>query len=124
MQEIHKILDDQPSYAREMVDNDIRNLQAHQELQAYNDHQIFLYRHPFTRTRQYYDQNLADLYQLKTTNPEAFLRQIANIRQNIRRIESAIRKKKYKSETELQSWQQNLANAETKNQILLEILAK
>jgi CRISPR/Cas system-associated endonuclease Cas1 len=124
MQEIDLILDDQPQLAIEMVECDITNRQAHEELQAYNDHRIFLYKHPFTRTRKHYAEQLSELYELKRQRPELFLQEITNVSQNIRRIESNIRKKKYKTPDELTSWQENLLKANTKKTILMELISK
>jgi hypothetical protein len=99
MQEIDTSIDSQPHLALEMIESDILNRQAHEELQAYNDHKIFLYRHPFTRTRKYYSDQFAKLYDLRKKSPDLFLREITNITQNIRRIESNIRKKNTKPPT-------------------------
>jgi hypothetical protein len=124
MQELDAILDDQPHHALDMVESDILNKKAHDELRAYNDHKHFLYNHPLTLARQYYTQQFSHLYTLKTTSPDLFLHEITNITQNIRRIESAIRNKKYRDSTELLSWQDNLRNAHTKKTILLDLISK
>jgi virulence-associated protein VapD len=124
MQEIDVLLDAQPTLALEMVECDITNKQAHNELQAYNDHKIFLYKHPFTRTRKYHSEQFTELYELKRKHPELFLQEIANLAHNIRRIESNIRKKKYKTPDELKGWEENLSKAKTKNTILMELISK
>jgi len=124
MQEIAVLLDDQPELSLEMVELDNRNRQAHKELQLYNDHKTFLYKHPIVAQRKQYDDQIAELYELKQTDPEAFMKEITNTTQNIRRIKSNINKKKYKNEDEKQSWEKNLAQAETRETVLKEIIKK
>jgi len=124
MQEIAVLLDDQPELSLEMVELDNRNRQSHKELQLYNDHKTFLYKHPIVAQRKQYDDQIAELYELKRTDPEAFMKEITNTTQNIRRIKSNINKKKYKNEDEKQSWEKNLAQAETRETVLKEIIKK
>ena len=120
MQEIAVLLDDKPELALEMVELDNRNRQAHKELQMYNGHKTFLYKHPIVEQRKQYDE----LYELRKINPEAFLKEITNVMQNIRRIKSNINNKKYKDENEKQSWEKNLSQAETREAVLKEIIKK
>jgi len=122
MQEIALLLDDKPELSIEMVELDNRNRQAHKELQLYNDHKTFHYKHPIVARRKQYDDQLAELYDLKRSNPDALLREITNTTQNIRRIRSNLTRKKYKSEEEKQSWEENLSRAETRETILKEII--
>jgi hypothetical protein len=124
MQEIDVLLDEQPDLAREMVELDNRNRQAHKELQVYNDYKVFVYKHPITKQRKQYDEQLSELYELKRNNPEALIKEIANTTQNIRRIQSNLNKKKYKSEEEKQSWEQNLSRAEIRKNVLEEVISK
>jgi hypothetical protein len=74
------------------------NRQAHKELQLYNDHKIFLYKHPIAASRKQYDDQLSELYELKRNDPGALMNEITNATQNIRRIKSNLNKKKHKSE--------------------------
>ena len=122
MQEIALLLDDKPGLSIEMVELDSRNRQAHRELQLYNDHKTFHYKHPIALHRKQYNDQLAELYNLKRTDPEALLREITSTIQNIRRIRSNLTRKKYKSEEEKQSWEENLSRAETRQTILKEII--
>ena len=124
MQEIAVLLDEQPELAMEMVKLDNRNRQAHRELQLYNDHKTFLYKHPIVARRKQYDDQIAELYELKRTDPDAFLREIKNTTQNISRIRSNLKKQKYKSDEEKQSWEQNLSRAEIRETVLKEIIKK
>ena len=124
MREIDVLLDDKPESAMEMVELDNRNRQAHKELQLYNDHKTFLYKHPIVAQRKQYDEQLAELYELKRSNPDAFIKEITNITQNIRRIKSNLKKQKYKSKEEKQSWEENLSRAEIRETVLKEIIGK
>jgi hypothetical protein len=124
MQEIHFILDDKPELSLEMVELDNRNRQANAELQAYNEHKIFVYMHPIVIQRKQYDDQLSELYELKRSNPGALMTAITNVEQNIRRIQSNINKQKYKSEEEKQSWEKNLAGAEIRKKVLEEVISK
>jgi hypothetical protein len=124
MQEIAVLLEDQPELSMEMVELDNRNRQAHKELQLYNDHKAFLYKHPIASRRKQYDDQIAELYALKRSDPASFLKEITNTTQNIRRIKSNLNKQKYKSEEEKQSWESNLFRAETREIILKKIIEK
>ena len=124
MQEMDVLMDSKPELAMEMVELDNRNRQAHRELQLYNDHQTFLFQHPIVARRKQYDDQLAELHELRRSDPEAFIREIANTTQNIRRIKSNLNKKKYKSDEEKQSWENNLLQAEIRETILKEIIGK
>jgi len=94
MREIDVLLDEHPELSLEMVEMDNRNRMAQKELSLYNDHKTFLYKHPIVEQRKQYDDQLAELYEMKRTNPDAFLKEITNVTQNIRRIKSNINKKK------------------------------
>ena len=124
MQEIAFLLDEQPELSLEMVELDNRNRQAHKELQLYNDHKTFLFKHPIVSNRKLYDDQISELYELKRNNPDAFMKEITNTTQNIRRIKSNINKEKYKSEDEKQSWEENLSRAEIRKKVLEEIVRK
>ena len=124
MREIAVLLDDKPELAIEMVNLENRNRQAHKELQLYNDHKTFLYKHPIVLRQKQYDDQIAELYQLKRTNPDALLNEITNVKQNIRRIQSNINNKKYKSDEEKQSWEDNLSRAEIRVEVLKDVISK
>jgi hypothetical protein len=124
MQEIDVLLDDQPELAKEMVLQDERNRQAHKELTSFNDTGIFAYKHPFVVKKKHYKDAYSELAELKRTDPEAFLKEITNITQNIRRIQSQLNKKKYKSDDEKRSWEQNLEKATIRKQVLEDIISK
>ena len=70
------------------------------------------------------NDRLAELYEMKRSSPDAFLKEITNVTQNIRRIKSNINKNKYKDENEKASWEKNLAQAEMREAVLKEIISK
>lgn len=106
----------------EFVNLDIRNQQAHKELQSFNDTGDFKYIHPLTANAKYKRSQRDDLIKLKREKPEAFLNEITNCNQNIRRIGSNIKKKKYKDKAEHQAWEENLERAKIKRQIIIELM--
>ncbi len=108
----------------EFVTLDIRNQQAHRELQSFNDTGKFLFIHSIAISRQFAYSQLNDLTKLKKENPDAFINEITNITQNIRRIQSNIRNKKYKSKAEKESWEDNLKKALLRKEIITQILTK
>lgn len=122
MQEIDFIIDDQPNLAMELVHLAIRNRQAHNELESYNTTQEFKFVHRLTITTNYKKQQRDELAKLKKENPKAFLNEITNLQQNIRRIESQIRTEKYKSQDELQSWQENLERAKIREEEIINLM--
>lgn len=122
MQELNRLLDEQPVLALEFVELDIRNQQAHSDLQSYNDNKVFLNKHDITKSRTFKRTQKEELLRLKRKDPSAFVKEVANLVQNIRRIESNIRGQKYKTEEELESWKDNLSRARTKHDIMVEIL--
>ena len=124
MQEVDLLLDDHPELAMEMVQLAERNLQAHKELKSYNDAGKFLGRHPFTFKQKHYADAYAQLQELKRADPDRFLSEIANVTQNIRRIQSRLNRKKYKTEDERRAWQQNLEKATIRKQALEDVIAR
>jgi len=122
MQEIDVIIDDQTEKALELVHLAIRNQHAHQELQSFNDTGEFKFVHRLTIDTRYKRTQRDELKKMKEENPGAFLNEITNNIQNIRRIESDINKKKYKDEAQYQSWIENLNKARIKQQIFVELM--
>jgi hypothetical protein len=122
MKELDAQLDDHPEFALEIVELDNRNRLAHKELQVYNDHRIFLCKHPLALERKQYEDRLTELYALKRTDPDALLTEITNLVQNIRRIRSNLAKQKYKSDEEKQSLEKNLSRAELRKKVIEEVI--
>jgi len=122
MQEIDVLLDDNPALSMEMVLKDEHNRQAHQELTSFNDTGKFVNKHPFVVKQKRYRESYEELIELKNTNPSAFLTEITNVMQNIRRIQSQLNTKKYKSDEERLSWEQNLEKALIRKQAIEDII--
>ena len=124
MQDIDILLDNNPKLSKDLVLLDERNRQAHKELKSFNDTGKFAYKHPFVIKKKLHNDSYTELTELRRTNPTAFLKEITNVTQNIRRIQSNLNKKKYKSEEEKRSWEQNLEKATIRKQVLEEIITK
>lgn len=107
----------------ELVNLDIRAQQAHRELQSYNDTGKFQYVHRLTIRSEYKKDQLDELRKLKSEDPAAFINEVTNVTQNIRRIGSQLHKKKYKDEEERLSWENNLEKARIKQKAIQDILS-
>lgn len=124
MQSADKVLNFKPSYSAclELVEQDILNKLADDELLHFQKNKTFLYKHPVAAQKKFEQDSIEDLRKLKTSNPLQFINEITNINQNIRRIESQIRKKKYRDDDTLRSWEENLMRAKLKREILTEMI--
>lgn len=124
MKRADKFLDDNPSYelCKEIVENDILNRQADNELLYFQDHSIFLYKHPLAAAKKFEQECIEDLSALKKADPKKFIEEMTNVVQNIRRIKSQLKQKKYKDENMRLSWEENLLRAELRLKILSELL--
>lgn len=108
--------------ALELIQLDIKNQLAHTELQAYNDTGKFVFEHPLTINHQYKKTQEAELLKLKKEDPSSFMNEVTNVINNIRRIKSLIKKKRYKDEAEHQSWLNNLEKAKIKHNVMMQII--
>lgn len=72
----------------DMVELRIRNLQAFDELQSFNDTGKFKYKHPLI----IHQSERAQLEELLRKNPQEFLRYHKNVLDNIRRYESYLKR--------------------------------
>lgn len=122
MQEIDVLIDEQTDLAKEMALLDIRNQAAHTELKYFNDTGKFIYISDITRSRKTENDQITQLTKLKETDINAFMNEVTNVMQNIRRIESQIRNKKYKTNEELQSWEDNLTRAKLRREAIQSLL--
>lgn len=124
MQDISVLLDTGPTpeLCVEMVECDILQKQAHEELCAYDKHKKFLYKHSLTMNRQKIAMYVIRMEEMRENHPDEFQNQITNLNQNIRRIESNIRNKKYKDESTLKSWEMNLELAKEKQKIISDLM--
>lgn len=110
MKETDTLLDEHPDLVPSFIDMDVRNSMAHRELVSFNSSKKFLGEHPLTKeyiSRLAYSKKIDALRQ----SPEELLKEAANLRQNIKRIECNIRKGKYRDQAELDGWKENLKRA-------------
>lgn len=104
--------------------SDIANRQAHLELESYQQHKRFCFEHPIV-IHWFTDQRLLEYYrEQKKHAPEQLTQEAANLTQNIRRITSNIKLKKYKSTETLTTWQNNLQTAEMKLKIITKVISE
>ena len=124
MKRADNFLDDNPTYAQclEIVDNDVLNRLADDELLHFQETKTFLYKHPLAAQKKFEQNTLDELMLLKEKNPEKFVTEMVNVVQNVRRIKSQIRQKKFKDDDMLKSWEENLMRAETRLKILSSLI--
>lgn len=124
MKRADNFLDDNPSYHKclEVVENDVLNKLADNELKYFQEHKTFLYKHPLAAQKKFEQESLEDLIKLKKTAPLKFINEMTNVTQNVRRIKSQLKNKKYKNEEMKLSWEENLIRANMRLKILAELL--
>lgn len=124
MQQFDLSLDRDPSYKNcfGIVKADINHQLAENELQEFSKNNTFLWKHPIAAQKKFERDTIEDLKKLKGTNPLKFIDEVTNVRQNIRRIESNIRMKKFKNENELKSWEENLLRGKIRLEILSDLI--
>ena len=60
---------------------------------------------------------------MQKNKPEEFVESIVNNEQNIRRIASDIKQKKFKDEAQKESWENNLERAKLRKKIIADLVA-
>ena len=90
MKKLDELLDKKPKAndVAAMAELRIRNLQAFEELKAYNDTGKFLYKHPLLRGKSEFDE----LVKLFKKDPAEFLHKHKNVLDNIKRYKSYIKR--------------------------------
>lgn len=90
MKKLDELLDKKPKAndVAAMAELRIRNLQAFEELKAYNDTGKFLYKHPLLKGKSEFDE----LVKLFKKDPAAFLHKHKNVLDNIKRYKSYIKR--------------------------------
>jgi hypothetical protein len=90
MLQLDEVLDAEPNVndIKQMAELRIRNLLAFDELQSYNDSDLFLYKHPLIKN----ETELMELQKLLRSNPDEFLRKHRCALDNVRRYEAYVRK--------------------------------
>ena len=90
MKKLDEVLDKKPKErdVAAMAELRIRNLQAFEELKAYNDIGKFLYKHPLLKGKSEFDE----LVKLFKKDPAEFLHKHKNVLDNIKRYKSYIKR--------------------------------
>lgn len=90
MKKLDELLDKKPKAndVAAMAELRIRNLQAFDELKAYNDTGKFLYKHPLLKGKSEFDE----LVKLFKKDPAEFLHKHKNVLDNIKRYKSYIKR--------------------------------
>lgn len=102
---------EKPEALAKLAELDDRNRLAQQELETFAATGQFAMVHPIAKEALADRTTRRELEQLKADDPAAFLKRVANARQNQKRIQSRIDNKKYDSAEQLAAWQQNLKKA-------------
>ncbi len=118
MCEIDAIIDSKASKAlvKELAELRIRNLLCFSELEALNNNGKFLYKHPLIR-------NYSERVQLETMfreDPDRFLDEFANARENVKRYSSFLKNKK-RSPEQKDKDRQNLDKHKERKQLFIDI---
>ncbi|WP_372648252.1 hypothetical protein [Draconibacterium sp.] len=118
MREIDAIIDSNASKAlvKELAELRIRNLLCFRELEALNNNGKFLYKHPLIR-------NYSERVQLETMfleDPDRFLDEFANARENVKRYSSFLKNKKRTPEQKEKD-RQNLDKHKDRKQLFIDI---
>lgn len=122
MQEIDVLIDEDPKLSLELIDNEIRNKQSHDELQSYNDSKTFVYKHKLTLQQRNSSTVLAELYDLKKNNPDAFINECYSIKRNIQRYSKQLSNDKFKDAEDKQRTVDSLERYNMKNDIVQSLL--
>ena len=121
MVKLDALIDNKPTAARieKLAELMIRNKQAFRELETYNNTGKFLNRHPLVKhfsTRQQLEQLLKD-------NPDKFLEDYSNTRENVKRYKSYLNNKKRDEEKHAKD-KINLKKHQDRVEIMKEILSQ
>lgn len=122
MREIDVLLDDRPELAREMVELDNRNRLANKELQVYNDHKVFVYKHPILKEKKLKNEILTELLELKQSNPEAFVKECYNIVKGLNRYKNLLSNDKFSSDEEKLRCMENVDKYSLRHSIVQTII--
>ncbi len=118
--ELDQVLDTQPTKEAviEMAETRIRNLQAHRELENYNNKGQFLNKHPLLNTYSLREE----LKELLAKNSAEFLEQYARVKENVKRYTSYLKNPKRKDKRD--SDEINLQKHLEKEKLMKEVLEK
>lgn len=119
---IDKIIDNEPTASNigNLIELDELNRLAFMELEHYNKHAKFLFKHPRLQKNK-----LCNEFEiLLENNPAAFMKKSGSFTQNISRYKSHIKQKKYKNKEELVQWENHIKAAEEKLEIMQVLISK
>lgn len=121
MVELDRLIDSHPTEkaVADLAELRIRNLQCFAELQLFNDTGKFRHDHPLIR--QY--SVIAELEELLRRNPELFLEEYSNVRNNVARYRSYLNRDK-KDKHKAEAWKAQLNKHEEREKLMKEILKK
>lgn len=114
-------IDDYPEKALAIADLDDRNRLAHKELEVFQDTGIFPCKHPLAVMFMAERKKLTEWRALKAKDPQAFMKQVANLQHNITRYRSQLKKDKL-SEERREAIERNLANSERLNELMQQVV--
>ncbi|MDR1866120.1 MAG: hypothetical protein LBR08_11190 [Bacteroidales bacterium] len=118
MKEIDTQLDDHPELALEMVELDSRNRQAHAELQLYNDHRNFRYKHSLTQHLKEKKDIILEFAEMKHSNPERFVKECANVIRGLNRYGKMLCDDSFASTEAKEKCEENLSKYKLKHSII------
>jgi hypothetical protein len=121
MAEIDKIIDQKPTIAlvKELAELRIRNLQAFRELEEYNNTGKFVNKHPLVKHFSIHEQ----LKEMLWNNPDSFLEEYANTRENVKRYKSFLNRKD-RDQAKKEKDNKNLKKHSEREALMKEILSE
>ncbi|MDA3912272.1 MAG: hypothetical protein PF448_13040 [Bacteroidales bacterium] len=120
--ELDAIIDSDPTFENlnKLVTLDERNRLSHLELQHYEQHSEFLYKHPLLQD----DKLRNELNTLRRTDPEAFMQMLTNAKKSIDRYRSQLNNKRYSTKEERMQKEQHIRYYTHKIAIIKELVAQ
>ena len=118
---LRREIDNYPEKALAIADLDDRNRMAHHELEVFEKTGIFPCKHPMAIKFMAERKKLSEWRALKAKDPEAFIKQVANIKNNITRYRSQLKKDKL-SEERRAAIERNLANSERLHELMQKVI--
>ncbi|MBQ6724734.1 MAG: hypothetical protein IJQ84_09540, partial [Paludibacteraceae bacterium] len=114
-------VDQYPEKALAIADLDDRNRMAHHELEVFQDTGIFPCKHPMAVKFMAERKKLSEWRALKAKDPQAFMKQVANLQHNIMRYRSQLKKDKLTKEKR-EAIERNLANSERLHELMQKVI--
>jgi len=114
-------IDDYPEKALAIADLDDRNRMAHHELEVFQDTGIFPCKHPLAVKFMAERKKFTEWRALKAKDPQAFMKQVANLQHNITRYRSQLKKDKLTKEKR-EAIERNLANSERLHELMQKVI--